>query len=192
MRLGSRGALALFVIGAAGGLVGDACHVASGTTAYLDNTLPYIWKSQLWFPVAVGAATVMTGELRLRLGTVREGSDPFEAAAAIASVIALYALTAMVTDEDPLGATVLIGMLAILIAARFGGGMPALACAAAAAILGPLAEILVIEAGLAMYASSADGLFGVAEWLPALYFAFGIVAARLAEILAGSKSQVSG
>ena len=34
-----------------------------------------------------------------------------------------------------------------------------------------------------MYAPSADGLFGVAEWLPALYFAFGIVAARLAELI---------
>ena len=33
-----------------------------------------------------------------------------------------------------------------------------------------------------MYAPSADGLSGVAEWLPALYFAFGIVAARLAEL----------
>jgi len=183
VRLGSRGALALFGIGAAGGLVGDACHVATGTTTYLDATLPFIWKSQLWFPVAVGLATVTTGELRLRLGPPRSGRDPAEAVTAIGSVVALYALTALVTDEDPLAATVLIWTLAIVIAARFGGGMPALACAASAAVLGPLAEILVVEADLARYAQSADGLIGVAEWLPALYFAFGIVAARLAEIL---------
>ncbi len=185
MRLGSRGALALFVIGAVGGLVGDACHVAAGTTTYLDDTFPFIWKSQLWFPIAVGLATVTTGELRLRLGPARPGSNPVEAAAAIASVIALYALTAVVTDEDPLAATVLIWMLAIMIAARFGGGMPALVCGIAAAILGPLAEVLIVEAELAMYAPSADGLAGVAEWLPALYFAFGIVAARLAELTRG-------
>ena len=98
-------------------------------------------------------------------------------------MIALYALTAVVTDEDPLAATVLIWSLAILIAARFGGGIPALVCAVLAAILGPLAEILIVEADLAMYAPSADGLLGVAEWLPALYFAFGIVAARLAELI---------
>jgi len=184
VRLGSRGALALFVIGAIGGLVGDACHVAAGTTTYLDETFPFIWNSQLWFPVAVGLATVATGELRLRLGPARPGRNPVEAAAAIASVIALYALTAVVTDEDPLAATVLIWMLAVMIAARFGGGMPALACAVGAAVLGPLAEILIVEADLAMYAPSADGLVGVAEWLPALYFAFGIVAARLAEMVA--------
>ena len=183
MRLSLRQALALFGIGAAGGLIGDACHVATGTTTYLDETFPFIWKSQLWFPVAVGLATVTTGEVRLWLGPPRRGSNPVEAAAAIASVVGLYALTAVVSDEDPLTATVLIWSLAILIAARFGGGMPALACAVLAAILGPLAEILIVEAELAMYAPSADGLLGVAEWLPALYFAFGIVAARLAELI---------
>lgn len=183
MRLGSRGALALFGIGAVGGLIGDACHVATGTTTYLDESFPFIWKSQLWFPLAVGLATVTTGELRLRLGPARPERDVMDGAAAIASVIALYALTAVVTDENPLAATVLIWTLAIVIAARFGGGMPALACAALAAVLGPLAEILIVEAELARYAPSADGLIGVAEWLPALYFAFGIVAARLAELL---------
>jgi hypothetical protein len=185
VRLSPRQALLLFAIGAAGGLVGDACHVATGTTAYLDDTFPFIWKSQLWFPIAVGLATVSTGEIRLRLGPSRPGSNPVEAAAAIASVIALYALTAAMTNEDPLTATVLVWSLAILIAARFGGGMPALACAALAAVLGPLAEVLIVEAELAMYAPSADGLLGVAEWLPALYFAFGIVAARLAELTRG-------
>ena len=184
MRLSSRQALALFLIGAAGGLVGDACHVASGTTAYLDDSLPFIWKSQLWFPLAVGLATVLTGELRLRLGPPRPGHDPVEAVAAIASVIALYALTAVVTGEEPLSATVLVWALALVIAARFGGGLPALACAVSAAVLGPVAEIVIVEAELARYSHSGDGLFGVAEWLPALYFAFGIVAARLAEILA--------
>jgi hypothetical protein len=183
VRLSPRQALFLFAIGAAGGLVGDACHVASGTTAYLDETFPFIWKSQLWFPIAVGLATVTTGEVRLRVGPPRPGHNPVEAAAAIASVIALYALTAVVTDEDPLTATVLVWALAIMIAARFGGGLPALVCAVMAAILGPLAEIGIVEAELAMYAPSADGLFGVAEWLPALYFAFGIVAARLAELI---------
>ncbi len=182
MRLSPRQALALFVVGASGGLIGDACHVTTGTTTYLDDTFPFVWKSQLWFPIAVGLATVATGDLRLRLGPPRPGSDPAEAAVAIASVVGLYALTAVVTDEDPLAATVLIWSGAILIAARFGGGMPALVCAVSAAVLGPLAEILIVEADLAMYAPTADGLFGVAEWLPALYFAFGIVAARLAEL----------
>ena len=56
----------------------------------------------------------------------------------------------------------------------------ALICAVAAAILGPLAEVLIVEAELAMYAPSADGLIGVAEWLPALYFALNLKGATVA------------
>ena len=171
-----------FLIGAAGGLVGDACHVAAGTTTYLDDSLPFIWKSQLWFPVAVGLATVATGDLRLRLGPTRPGAGTGEAVAVIASVLGMYALTAVLTGEDPLAASVLIWALAILVAVRFGASRAALACALAAALVGPLAEVLVVEAELARYAREADGLLGVAEWLPALYFAFGIAVSRLAEL----------
>lgn len=185
MRLGTHGVAALFTIGALGGLVGDACHVAAGTTAYIDASLPFVWKSQLWFPVAVGMATVATGELRLRLRPARgaEGPPLAEAAVAIAAVLGLYALTAVMTGEDPLAATVLVWALAVLVAGRFANG-PGLVCGALAAVLGPLAEVVVVEAELASYSPDADGLAGVAEWLPALYFAFGVVAARLAELVA--------
>ena len=39
-----------------------------------------------------------------------------------------------------------------------------------------------------MYSPLADSLFGVALWLPALYFAFGVVVARLAELLVARRS----
>ncbi len=71
----------------------------------------------------------------------------------------------------------------MIAACGLGGGTPALVCGLAAAIAGPVAEIVIVELELAEYAPSADTLFGVALWLPALYFAFGFVAARLAELL---------
>lgn len=86
MRLSPRQALILFAVGAAGGLIGDACHVSTGTTTYLDDTFPFIWKSQLWFPIAVGLATVATGETRLRLGPPRPGHNPVESATAISTL----------------------------------------------------------------------------------------------------------
>jgi hypothetical protein len=46
--------------------------------------------------------------------------------------------------------------------------------------------VTAIAAVLA-YAESADSLFGVALWLPALYFAFGVVAATLAELLVAAR-----
>ena len=55
-------------------------------------------------------------------------------------------------------------------------------CGALAAVIGPAVEAGVAAAGLARYADDSDALFGVAPWLPALYFAFGLVVALLAEI----------
>ena len=183
MRLSGKESLILFLVGAAGGLIGDAGHVQAGTTTYLDDATPFIWESALWFPVLVGLATASLGELRLRLGPPRPGFDVRVGIGAIAAVLALYALTALVYDEPEGPATILIVMSAVLVACWLAGGRPAIICGLAAAVAGPLAEILIVELDLAEYADSADSLFGVALWLPALYFAFGFVAARLAELL---------
>lgn len=174
--------LVLFAVGAAGGLIGDAAHVQSQTTQYLDDSVPFIWESALWFPLLVGLATASAAELRLRLGSPRPGFDPRVACAAIAALLAIYAITALVSDQPAGPATTLVIMLAVLVAAWLGGGTPAFACATAAALLGPAAEVLIVELELARYSPTADGLFGVPTWLPALYFAFGYVAARLAEL----------
>ncbi len=50
-------------------------------------------------------------------------------------------------------------------------------------------EPVIAAAGLARYAADSDALFGVAPWLPALYFAFGVVVASLAEISASRRAQ---
>jgi hypothetical protein len=188
--LSARAALALFAVGAIGGLIGDAAHVQAGATTYLSDAFPFIWESALWFPIAVGLATVATGQLRLVLGPVRpvpgvigDGDRLREAVAGIATVLAIYALTAVLADESEGPATTLVVMAAVLCLLRFGSGFPALVCAISAAVLGPLAEILLVEAGAAEYGPSCDGLFGVALWLPALYFAFGAVVSRLTELL---------
>ena len=173
----------LFAIGAAGGLIGDAGHVQSGTTTYLDDSVPFIWESALWFPVLVGLATATTGELRLRLGPPRPGFDARVGVAAIAAVIGIYALTAIVHTDPEQPATVLIAMLAVLVVCWLADGWPAVVCGISAAVIGPVAEIVIVELDLAEYAPTADSLGGVALWLPFLYLAFGVVAARLAELL---------
>ena len=188
MRLTPRELFVLFAIGAVGGLVGDAGHVQAGTTTYLDDATPFVWESALWFPVLVGLATASVAELRLRLGSPRPGFDLRTGLAAIAAVLAIYAVTALVYDEPEGPASVLVMMLAVLVACWLAGGMPELVCGVAAAIVGPLAEILIVELDLAEYSPAADTLGGVALWLPALYFAFGFVAARLAELLVARRA----
>jgi hypothetical protein len=188
MRLKASELAILFCVGAAGGLVGDAGHVQSGTTAYLDDATPFIWESALWFPILVGLATASIGELRLRLGPPRAGLEPRVGVGAIAAVLGIYAVTALVHDQPEGPATTLVVALAVLVACWLGGGRPALACGLAAALVGPVAEVVIVELELAEYAPSADALGGVALWLPALYFAFGYVAALLGELLAARRS----
>jgi hypothetical protein len=180
----------LFLVGAVGGLIGDAGHVQSGTTTYLDDSSPFIWHSAIWFPILVGLATASLGELRLHLGPTRPGFDVSTAIAAIAAVLAIYAITALVHDVPEEPATTLIVMLAVIVACWLGGGRPAIICGLAAAVVGPVAEIVIVDLDLAKYSSDADSLFGVALWLPALYFAFGVVAARLAELLVARRPQL--
>ncbi len=181
-------ALGLFITGALGGLIGDAAHVQTGTTTYLSDALPFIWESAIWFPLAVGAGTVATGFLRLQLAEVEpwEAGGPLrEAIGAIAAVLAIYAVTALISDQPEGPATTLIVMLAVLVAVRFASGPAALICGLAAALFGPLAEIVIVAIDAAAYGPGADGLAGVALWLPALYFAFGVVVSRLVEVAPG-------
>ena len=179
----------LFTIGALGGLVGDAGHVQAGTTTYLDDSLPFIWESALWFPILVGLATASLGELRLHLGPPRAGFDLRAGAGGIAAVLAIYAVTALVYEGPEGPATTLVLMLAILVVAWLTDGWAAIVCGVGAAVIGPLAEIVIVELELAEYAPSADSLFGVPLWLPALYLAFGVVVARLAELLVARRDQ---
>ncbi|HEX6712585.1 MAG TPA: hypothetical protein VF066_04340, partial [Thermoleophilaceae bacterium] len=54
----------IILLGAAVALVGDACHVASGTTHYKWDGVPAIWRSAIWFPPLVAAgvlALALTG-----------------------------------------------------------------------------------------------------------------------------------
>lgn len=186
-RLGAGGIASLFAIGAAGGLIGDMCHVQSGTTVYLDDVLPYVWESQLWFPLMVGSGTAALGWIGLALGaraTEAEREDPFrEGAAMIAAVVGLYALTALVRGEPASAGIVLCWALAALTCARFARGRAEIACALLAMAFGVGTEIALSEAGVFAYADDIEQIAGVAAWLPALYLAYGVVASRLGVIL---------
>lgn len=83
--------------------------------------------------------------------------------------------------RDAVPANVLVYALATITWCALGDRWGAL-CGLIAAVLGPAVEAAVAAAGLARYAEDSDALLGVAPWLPALYFAFGVVVALLAEI----------
>ncbi|MDQ3102505.1 MAG: hypothetical protein M3Q53_01530 [Actinomycetota bacterium] len=189
--IGPAGLAALVATGAIGGLIGDMGHVQSGTTVYLEDPLPYIWESQLWFPLMVGGGTAALGWIAVELGASAaeaERSEPLrEAAAAIASVLGLYALTAIVRGEPAAVGIVLCYSVAALICARFARDRVDWLCALLAALFGVGSEVLLSAAGVFEYAGDVEQILGVAAWLPALYLAYGVVASRLGVLVALSR-----
>ena len=159
------------------GLVGDACHVASGTTHYEWDGVPAIWRSAIWFPVMLSGAVLAAAWAGERAGLpavrMRRRLDALTGAAAI---LGLYALTAALRGEPVTVSVALTAAVAVVIFARWDPSPRTLALALAAAVLGPLVEIAIVEIGAASYAPDADDLGGVAPWLPCLYFAAGAVA----------------
>ena len=178
--------LILFAAGFAGGLIGDAAAVDSGATRYLDHSVPFIWRSPIWFPVLVGSATVSVGLVRVRLGSLRRDSDPRIAIAAWATVVAIYAITSLVGNDDT-AAVALVTMLGIIAACAFAD-RPGLICGLIAMVAGPLVEIAIVDFDLSEYTAPNDGLFGVGLWLPGLYLSFGVAAARITEILVARRT----
>lgn len=173
-------ASAIAALGFAVGLAGDATHVASGTTHYDWTGGVTIWRSAFWFPLLVAGAVLGGAWLAERAGSrparVRGRADVLTGAAA---VLALYALTSALRGEPETVSLVLTAAVAVAIWSWWDPSPGALVVAAGAAVAGPLVEIALVEAGAASYSSDSDGLFGVAPWLPCIYFAAGAVASSL-------------
>ncbi len=174
-------AVFLFVLGAVAALVGDHSHIVTGTTEYLSDAVPFVWSSPIWFPILVGGATVSVAELRLHLPAPRTSVTARQGISGVAAVIGIYVTTALVHTAPAVPVNVLIYSLAAITWCALGDRYGAL-CGAIAAVVGPVVEAVLAAAGLARYADDSDALFGVAPWLPALYFTFGVVVALLAEI----------
>ena len=179
----------LFVLAAVASLIGDHSHVVTGTTRYLTDAVPFVWSSPIWFPVMVGAAAVSLAELRLHLPDPRTTVTARQGLAGVAAVIGMYVTTALVHSAPTVPATTLIVAMAAITWCALGD-KPSVVCGVLAAIVGPLVEIVLVKAGVFAYNDDSDALFGVGPWLPALYFAFGVVVALLAEIVAKDRQPV--
>lgn len=179
-------AVIVFLIGALTSLCGDACHIASGTTRYLGDGVPMVWRSAVWFPLVVGVSIVGAAASGRRSGLPHRHRTLADLVLAVGAVLAFYALTAMLRGQPTVVAVTLCASIAVAIWAWWDPSPEALAVAAGASVLGPVGEIGLVRAGLVSYAPGSDGLMGVAPWLPCLYFAAGAVASGLWKVVGGA------
>lgn len=171
--------LVIYAMGWVVSLLGDACHVASGTTEYLWRGVPNIWRSGVWFPFLVGLAVLGAARAGLRAQLPVRPRRRRDIATGIAAVLALYALTASLRGQPEVVAITLCAGVAYLIWSWWDPSLGALQVALGAAVAGPLVEIAIMASGAARYAEDADSMWGVAPWLPCLYFGAGAVASGL-------------
>lgn len=165
----------LFLLGVVIALLGDAGHVDAGITEYLWDSVPAVWKSAAWFPVLVGSAVAVGGYIGSRFELPRAARDRRDAAVGAVLILGLYFLTTILADSPQLAANGLLWAAAIVIWLWWDASLGAFTFAVAASILGPLAEILMVELGASRYLPGHDELLGVAPWLVPLYFATGAV-----------------
>jgi hypothetical protein len=176
------------VLGALAALVGDACHVSSGTTQYLRFGTPTIGLSAAWFPFAVGAGVLGVARAGFAAGLPARARTRSDAAAGIAAVLALYALTAALRGQSVIVSCTLCYAIAFLIWRFWDPARATLLFALGAAVLGTAWEIAAVKLQLWAYAPDASALAGVAPWLPCQYFAQAAVASGLWAPIAGART----
>lgn len=183
MKLSPLQLFGLFVLGAIVAPFGDHGHVITGTTEYLWKDTLFVWDSAGWFVLMVGTGTALLAEIRLHLGPARTEMNWRHGLAGIAAVMGIYALTALLKGQPLVPAVVLVSALGVLTWCALGDKAGAI-CGVIAAIGGVANEVATAHFGWFRYDESIGTLFGVAPWLPGLYFAFGVTTSVLAEILA--------
>lgn len=181
-----RAACSIFAIGVFVGVLGDACHVVSGTTAYEPSAWPVIGWSPLWQVLLVATGLVSVAWIGARAGLPKRRRTRVEVGLAVAAGLALYAYTATLRAYPPLVGVVLMAALAFLSWRLWDASWACAAIAAGCAVVATMAEIALVAHGIYHYAADSNALFGVAPWLPCLFFALGAIASGLARPLSAS------
>jgi phosphatidylglycerophosphate synthase len=144
---------------------------------YLVHAGPHIGEAPLWFLAMIIAGLLVAAGLRARV--VRWFPEPApqfqtaDAVGAACAVLLIYLATSLLRNVDLLWATAVIYAAALLswsVLDRTRAGF----CLGLLVSLAAGAEMLSVRLGLIGYAEGINVLFGVAPWLPGLYFAIGV------------------
>jgi hypothetical protein len=102
----------------------------------------------------------------------------------VPAVLAVYAFTATLREQEATVGVVLVAALATVVWCAWDASLACLGVAAACAVIGPATEIGFVAAGVYRYAPESNHLYGVAPWLPCLYLALGAVTSGVLRALA--------
>ncbi len=162
-----RATVLLSILGATLGTALDAIHVYSGTTVY---TTPGFGRQAWWVPLLFGAASIGLGLARPLWERVlaRTSRPPqwIDVTLGMVWFAAAYAVSSW-QDTPVLHRSMLLLAIALIIWRRVDRSAVGVLQAGISAVVGPLVESALVQAGAFHYAQ--PDFAGVAGWLPCLY-----------------------
>lgn len=115
----------------------------------------------------------------MRMGSLRKDVSIRTVVTAVGLVMIAYSASTTVQLPSVVTTVLVVSVTAVLVS--LASDSRAMACGAIAALAGTGIEIAGVQSELFSY--SSDILFGVAAWLPALYFGFGVTVSVMSEYL---------
>ena len=123
----------------------------------------------------VGGCVVAVAYAGYRLGLPRRPRTRTHLGIAVPAVLALYAFTATLRNQQATVGAVLVTALGVVVWCAWDASLASMGVAVACAMIGPATEIGFVSTGVFRYAAESSQLGGVAPWLPGLYLALGAV-----------------
>jgi hypothetical protein len=184
---------ALFFLGFFLGPVGDFFHVYTGTTGYPpDKYGLYFFGIPFWVPILFGVASTAIGislprmDLWLQAPTSRPGAGSLAPALlGVFGFLGLYILSGFLPKGGHLSDVTLITAAAcfwFFLDRTWQGIILGLLTA----LVGSAVEIGLVQLGAFYYGNEDSSLWGVASWLPWLYFTASIGLGNFGRYLFGN------
>lgn len=108
---------------------------------------------------------------------------PLWAWAGVFNFLFFYIISGYLPGQEGLGATAILAFGALLLWWALDRTWQSFAAGMLTAFLGTLTEITLVSLEVFSYLPPKDRLFGVAPWLPCLYFAAGVSVGDLGRVL---------
>lgn len=187
--------LIIFAVGFILGPIGDYSHVMTQTTAYPGGDGPYFFGLPFWVPFLFGCAALAVGlshpafDKRIGPRQDRPGTKSIgRVMGGLLIFLGAYCLSGFLPVDKGLHNDLLLALIAIATWAILDWTWQGIVLGTLTAIAGTLTEIILVHLKIFSYLPGRNNLFGVASWLPWLYFTASVTVGNLGRFLSREKS----
>ncbi|MCB1215287.1 MAG: hypothetical protein KDK66_07405 [Deltaproteobacteria bacterium] len=181
----------LFALGALLAPVGDYFHLLSQTTQYPEGAYAFLFFDAIpwWVPLMFGSASLLMGlsipASDVFLGKVTRPVDtkPLWAWAGVFNFLFFYIVSGYLPGQEGLGAVVILALAGLVLWWALDHTWQGFLLALVSAFLGTITEVTLVYLKVFSYLPPKNTLFGVAKWLPCLYFIAGVTVGNLGRLL---------